>query len=202
VRPHLDEPRWTDAGIAAGPGDGLTALVPDLPRADRVPEQATDPLEPRDDGVRRLGLAVHRALQWISKEHGPLRGLEHAARAAAREFGLDLQVAASVATIVARMRASAELARFFDPRQLLWAGDEVELAYDGTVIRIDRLVRLGPVEHAAWWVLDYKLESDASDDPAYRGQLMRYRDAVRSVSGGESVHAAIATADGRLHLLN
>jgi len=202
VRPHVDEPRWIDAGIAADPGDGLTAQVPDMPRADRAPERVAGSLEPRDHGVRRLGLAVHRVLQWVSKEHGPLPGLGHAARAAAREFGLDLQAAASVATIVARMRASAELARFFDPHQLLWAGDEVELAHDGTVIRIDRLVRLGPVEQAAWWVLDYKLESDAGDDPAYRSQLMRYRDAVRNVSGGEFVHAAIATADGRLHLLN
>ena len=60
---------------------------------------------------------------------------------------------------------------------------------------------MGPAEQPCWWVLDYKLALDASDDAALRQQLQRYRAAVRLLANGAPVHAAFVTGDGALHEL-
>ena len=96
------------------------------------------------------------------------------------------------------MLGSAELARFFDPKQHRRAVNEVSyIAANGEVRRIDRLVEFDD----AVWVLDYKTGNAKAAGPAlleqYRAQVAEYRAAMRLAYGsGRPVHAAIVFADG------
>ena len=123
------------------------------------------------------------------------------AAAAARAFGLGPGAPAEVLEIATRIVDSPECAPFFDPALLAWAGNEVPVALDGEVLRIDRLVavrRDGVSGTAVWWVLDYKLSGQPLADPDLCIQLRRYRDAVRALQPGEPVRAAFITGGGRL----
>lgn len=168
----------------------------------RDPVETSSPNAARDDQAARLGQAIHRTLQWAAATPASRTDLNRLAVAAAHEFELADALVERVSAVASTMLHSAELAAYFDASGLLWSGDEVDVSHGGQVLRIDRLVRLGPPERSAWWVLDYKLDADAIQNPSYRAQLARYRDAVRTLVGAVPVHAAFATADGRLHELN
>lgn len=117
------------------------------------------------------------------------------ADAAVSEFGLPASQAGAVAAFAERVIGAPALARFFDPAQLLWAGNEVPVAGpDGEVLRIDRLVRTAD----AWWVLDYKLQRAPHEVPAWREQLARYRAAVQRLQPGDTVRAAFVSGGGEL----
>ena len=100
---------------------------------------------------------------------------------------------------IVRERAAAilarnELARFFDPAQHLAAYNEMELAYDGQFLRLDRFVRF---ENEAW-ILDYKRQLLPGERAAYRTQLAQYRAAVEALYPGLTVKTALILADGSL----
>jgi ATP-dependent helicase/nuclease subunit A len=121
-----------------------------------------------------------------------------AARAAA-EFGLPAEAGARIAALAGAVLRSPACRRFFDGERLLWAGNEVPLAWRGATLRIDRLVALrGAGGAREWWVLDYKLEHAPQQVEAYRGQLAGYRDAVQRLQPGETVRAAFVTGAGEI----
>lgn len=200
VQPHTE--CWQSDAVAASDADrhGALARLPALPS--RASAIVDEPDEDSDDLARRLGRAVHRVLQWSAREVAPPSDRLLAwAREAAIEFGLPGHAVPRVGAIVTKMRGSTDLARYFDPQHVRWAGDEVELAVDGTVVRIDRLVRLTSNGGSRWWVLDYKLDALAAGDPTVREQLERYCAAVRLVAGDEPVNAAVVSADGGVYPL-
>jgi ATP-dependent helicase/nuclease subunit A len=86
--------------------------------------------------------------------------------------------------------------RFFRGPALRWAGNEVPVADAGEALRIDRLVRLDEGAGSAWWVLDYKLQHAPQQLPAYREQLLRYRDVVRRLQPADTVRCAFITGQG------
>jgi ATP-dependent helicase/nuclease subunit A len=186
-RPGLVQPS-TDA---AEPNASTNASPHDVPRAGAS-------LEP--DAAAPLGRAVHRLLEWISRPDLPLpRGRwSAAARAAAQAFLLPVPLADEVLAIASRIVDSPPCAPFFDPAQWAWAGNEVPVTLDGTVLRIDRLVALHRDGQRVWWVLDYKLAGQPGNDPALRAQLHRYREAVRQLQPGDLVQAAFITGQGQL----
>jgi ATP-dependent helicase/nuclease subunit A len=209
---------------AEAPGDRPVLAAPTSASIERLPSGAfatpsrpaspPDPMLLPDDDVprrrragtdthRRLGLAVHRALEWA---FGPSRSpssanvaaeLERACAAAASEFGVETH---GVAVVVRRVRTAPELAPFFAPSGLHWAGNEVTLPLDGRVLRLDRLVQTRPTaaRPAEWWVLDYKLEHEPQREAAYLQQLRDYRSAVQRLQPGEPVRCAFITARGEL----
>jgi ATP-dependent helicase/nuclease subunit A len=178
------------------------AAQPDTRQAHYVvlPPRRSAPLAPppaidaRESDAARLGQAVHRMLEWTARPDAPAR--DALAAAAALEFApLD---AKAVRAIGERILDSAACRPFFDPQGLAWAGNEVPLSSpDGQVRRIDRLVKLAG-EGGAWWVLDYKLNTDPQRDPANLAQLADYRRAVAALVPGETVRAAFITGDGGL----
>jgi len=200
IAPRVDT--WEIAVGEAAPESAVSrnAMIPVLPRP-AVPPRPPGPPAGDDDDARRLGRAVHRTLQWTATDADPTARLAACARAATREAGLPADQAPRVADIVAGMRRHVDLTPYFDAERLAWAGDEVELVLDGKVLRIDRLVRLRGSAEAPWWVLDYKLDADAKDDPRVHEQLARYCQAVQAATGGQPVHAAVVTRDGRVHPL-
>jgi len=180
-RPDMPAPAQALVGVAQ---------VPVLPAA--PPRPAETPLASGDNAATRLGQAVHRVLEWAAGRDLPADSL---ADAAAAEFGLPASQAGAVAAFAERVLQAPAVSRFFDPAQLLWAGNEVPLAGpEGEVLRIDRLVRMAD----AWWVLDYKLQRSPHEVPAWREQLERYRAAVQRLQPGDMVRAAFITGSGEL----
>ncbi len=199
---------WPDATRTGSPLDDRPIRLPILPRLpvarpDPQPSAGTVAVE---HGHAPLGRAVHRLLEWISRPDHPLAPARWTAAAASagRQFGLPPGEAAEVLAIARRIVDSPDCAAFFDPGRLAWAGNEVSLAFEGEVLRLDRLVALhgapgGPGR--TWWVLDYKLAGQPLADPAMVAQLQRYRQAVAALQPGETVCAAFITGAGRLQPL-
>lgn len=186
---------WAGA-VAAGGGSSSQRVEPvpevvELPRWTAAPAVPALPAAAEDSPASRLGQAVHRVLEW----HAAGSDLHTLAAAAAAEFGAP---ADEVARVAGRILASPECARFFDAGALRWAANEVPVSLDGTVLRIDRLVRLDEAGVDTWWVLDYKLTRRPEELAAYHAQLAAYRAAVRQAQPGAQVRSAFIAGDGRL----
>ena len=84
----------------------------------------------------------------------------------------------------------------WDPAQVDWQGNEVELHFAGELLRLDRLVRRrGSGE---WWVLDFKSAAQPERQPELLAQMARYREAVAAAYPGAAVRTAFLTAQGTL----
>lgn len=201
-------PRSTGPAVPGAPVTlwVLPAAVTAAGARPAVPQgDAPVPDDPAGRAARRVGLAVHRALEWwfapagggsaaSASDRVPVDAL---VRRAAREVGAD---PGAVARIVQRIVQRPELRVFFDPGCLAWAGNEVVVPVGGRPGRIDRLVQLvvPAPGRPVWWVLDYKLDPDPVRQPAYRAQLEAYRRAVEGLQPGEVVRAAFITSEGAL----
>jgi ATP-dependent helicase/nuclease subunit A len=160
-----------------------------LPPAVVLPPAAARPAA--DSAASRTGQAMHRLLEW-----GALSALH--VQAITREFRLDAAQAQTALSGAQRILAG-EGAWAWDPAVVDWQGNEVELAYQGQSMRLDRLVRRCDAGHEGhWWVLDYKSNAAPQDLPELRQQMQLYRDAVQAVYPGQTVRAAFLTAQGRL----
>jgi len=134
---------------------------------------------------------MHRLLEW-----GALSALH--VKAITREFRLDAAQAQTALSGAQRILAG-EGAWAWDPAVVNWQGNEVEMAYQGQSMRLDRLVRRCDAGHEGhWWVLDYKSNAAPQDLPELRQQMQLYRDALLAVYPGQTVKAAFLTAQGRL----
>ena len=191
VQPWVTE--WTPLGApahAVRPSAAPLSTLAVLPRLPARPAAAARPAA-ENDAASRLGQAVHRVLEWIAG--GSATGLAPLAAAAAREFGVD---DAEVARLAGRIWHSPDCSRFFRGNGLRWAGNEVPVGDAGDALRIDRLVELDEAGERAWWVLDYKLQHTPQALPAYREQLLRYREAVQRLQPQETVRCGFITGNG------
>ncbi len=148
------------------------------------------------DEARRLGLAVHRFLEWAAGPAAATVDSGALARAAAAEFGVTS--APEVGRLAGRILDSPECRHFFTGTLLRWAGNEVPLSDAGETLRIDRLVQLDDGSGPVWWILDYKLNESPAQLPAYRAQLRRYRRLVQQAQPGLPVRCAFITGSGAL----
>lgn len=150
------------------------------------------PVAPDGSDASRLGEAMHRLLEtWEpGAAFGPaqLREVE-------RLYALDAESARRAAAM-ARNILRGDGAWAWDPAQVDWQGNEVELHVGGELLRLDRLVRRR--DTGEWWVLDYKSAPAPERQPQLVAQMRRYRDAVAGAHGGAPVRCAFLTAEGRL----
>ena len=206
-----DEPSWwariegrvpLQARSPAAPlhlaGDRRAIQERVLPRwtAALLPASITGPastVDGGDDEVRRLGLAVHRVLEWAAARPEAARELAQLADAAALEFDAP---PGEVARLAGHIWHSPACAPFFRGARLRWAGNEVAVAESGDVLRIDRLVALEEDGVRVWWVLDYKLRHAPAELVAYREQMARYVRAVQALQPDDAVRAAFITGAG------
>ena len=194
VVPLLQAALPFDAPVRARADEGDVAIVKTLPT--RAGSNATAPAlraAADDERAARLGRAVHRALEWIVADAGLDRGV--AADAAAREFGA---APAAVRRSVEAVVGHPESARFLRGTHIRWSGNEVPIAADGEVLRIDRLVLVDDDDGPTWWVLDYKLGHAPEELADYREQLLRYRGAVARAQPDHAVRCAFLTGEGRV----
>jgi ATP-dependent helicase/nuclease subunit A len=192
------------AEAAAGPvAPGLMreaaaslATLPGLPLLTAKPAEPPTPIAPPvDDAANRFGLALHRLLQWRPTPVGHFDWKTDHTQAVAREFELDATQARD-ALNMARRIVAGEAAWAWDADQLDHWGNEVELFHQGTLWRLDRLVRQR--ESGDWWVLDYKSAAHPERQPELLAQMQRYRAAMAAARPGESVRLAFINAQGRL----
>jgi len=145
----------------------------------------------------QVGEALHRALEWASQP-GQTQPLDVLLAGSGQAFGLDAAGRQQLERSVRAILASAEAGPFFDPAELLWAGNEVAVTLDGGEGRIDRLVQRCD---GCWWVLDYKLGLAPEAVQAYHQQLRGYVAAVQALQPGEPVKAALISGEGRVVVL-
>uniref|UniRef100_UPI0035B3E399 UvrD-helicase domain-containing protein n=1 Tax=Hylemonella sp. TaxID=2066020 RepID=UPI0035B3E399 len=177
--------------LSAAVGDAAIVL-PVLPEVRfEVPRGvATAPEE--DTPEARIGQAMHRLLEWAALDV-PDWSAAQVQRAAA-EFGLDAAQARQ-AVALARRILQGEGAWAWRSAEVEWQANEVPVTVQGSVRRIDRLVRR---RDGQWWVLDYKSAARPQQQQELLAQLHGYRAAVRAASPGETVRAAFLSALGRL----
>jgi ATP-dependent helicase/nuclease subunit A len=135
---------------------------------------------------------MHRLLEWA-----PLGAQACSAsqvQRAAREFGLDAAQAGQAAEMAQRI-LRGEGAWAWDAAQIDWHGNEVTINVQGSVRRLDRLVRRSCGE---WWVLDYKSAAQPLAQDELVAQLRGYRAAVQKVYADQRVRAAFLSAQGTL----
>ncbi|MDP2018858.1 exodeoxyribonuclease V subunit beta [Hydrogenophaga sp.] len=184
--------------VGRGPAHGsktdafsLLAL-PALTLAASAPMRA----EPVNDDERtRIGLALHRLLQWHPT---PARGFDWSTvhtQAVAREFALS-PVQAAQAQAMARRTVQGEAAWAWDDAVVDSTGNEVELFKGGELLRLDRLVRR--TDTGEWWVLDFKSAENPEQQLDLLTKMQRYRQAVQAARPGAVVRLAFINLHGRL----
>jgi len=176
-----------------------TFSLPVLPQApvtqaqDAIKNVAQDVESEASSLASSIGQAMHRLLEWSAV--GAIEPSCAPIEQAAREFGLDEAQAQQAAAMAQRILAG-EGAWAWDPAQIDWQGNEVDLMHGGRRLRLDRLVRRR--DTGQWWVLDYKSAAQPQQQPALRAQLQAYQAAVQAAYPGEPVKAAFLTAQGAL----
>ena len=143
---------------------------------------------PPESPSARVGRAMHRLLQWGNAN-------AHNASSAAREFDLTTEQGNQALRMAQRILQGAG-AWAWDAAAVGWQSNEVELSYQGELLRLDRLVQRRDTRE--WWVLDYKTNPAPQRDPELMAQLNRYRDAVQAIYPGQAVRAAFLTGPGDL----
>jgi len=192
LRLHALAAEWPQPAVKAVATELAAVSVVDfseLPSAPLLPVAIAKPAA--DSAASRTGQAMHRLLEWgaFSEQH---------VRAITREFRLDVtQAQAALAGAKAVLAGAGAWA--WNPAVVSWQGNEVELAYEGQSLRLDRLVQRKDVGHEGhWWVLDYKSNAAPQDLPELRMQMQTYCAAVQAVYPGQTVKAAFLTAQGKL----
>ncbi|WP_332740683.1 UvrD-helicase domain-containing protein [Hydrogenophaga sp.] len=148
-----------------------------------------------DDERTRVGLALHRLLQWHPT---PARGFDWSSvhtHAVAREFALS-PAQATQAQTMARRIVQGEAAWAWDDAVVDATGNEVELFHGGELLRLDRLVRRA--DTGEWWVLDFKSAENPEQQVELLAKMQSYRHAVQAARPGALVRLAFINLHGRL----
>nr|MCU0926472.1 UvrD-helicase domain-containing protein [Hydrogenophaga sp.] len=199
IQPHTWPIDTPSSAAVTTPADEPCFELLELPPYQAPVRRPADPVasvaEGEPDERARVGLAMHRLLQWRPTPLGAFDwGAEHTS-AVAREFALTA-TQVDEALRMARAIVQGDAAWAWDPAQVNHWGNEVEIWVDGQLLRMDRLVRRIDTGH--WWVLDYKSANRPDQQPGLLAQMERYRQAVQQAQPGDGVRLAFINAHGRL----
>lgn len=168
-------------------------VAPSAAPAPALPEVA--PVGQRFAAVAAPTAGQHFGTAW----HGLLEALAEGRPLPPAPAGVPVPQWQAACEQARRLVHHSAAARFFDPRQVVRAACEVELAWGGELARLDRLVELDD----ALWVLDYKTgQPDAAELAQYRAQLARYRELVTPLANGKPVRTALVMMDGSVFETN
>jgi len=146
-----------------------------------------------DSTESRVGQAMHRLLEWAVLDQRHCSDAQ--VRAVTSEFALDDHQAQQAAE-AAQHILGGEGAWAWDATRVDWHGNEVSLAWQSQILRLDRLVHRSDTQE--WWVLDYKSHAQPHTVPELVIQLRSYREAVQSAYPNDVVRCAFLTAAGSL----
>ncbi|MFT5588074.1 MAG: ATP-dependent helicase/nuclease subunit A [Bradyrhizobium sp.] len=140
------------------------------------------------------GIALHGLLERLTQHRDGVFAVPDAT-VIARWLDCPLACASVVREQAITILSAPGLRRFFDPQQILFAHNEIELLHDGELLRFDRLVQLPE----ALWILDYKRRLLAGERADYAAQLARYRQAALAVYADRTIRSALILVDGSFH---
>ncbi|MBA4212742.1 MAG: DNA helicase UvrD [Polaromonas sp.] len=169
--------------------------LPAVTQVAHAPAVTLNESVPADDERTRIGLALHRLLQWHPT---PARGFDWTSshtQAVARGFELS-PAQATQAQTMARRIVQGEAAWAWDDGVVDHAGNEVDILHGGELLRLDRLVRR--TDTGEWWVLDFKSAENPELQPDLLAKMQRYRQAVQAARPGTTVRLAFINLHGRL----
>ena len=155
--------------------------------------RAAIPAQSDDAQVQRFGLAVHRLLEWGTTDNLHVQSV-------AQELALTAQQAQDVAQTVQRILQHPQSGIYFNPEKIQLAFNEMELWYQGQVLRIDRLAKID----GEWWILDYKSAWNplAQREEEYREQLKLYRKALADIYPDSTIHTVLISGSGDVTEIN
>lgn len=105
-----------------------------------------------------------------------------------------LPVAEMVKKQATQLLSQSTLEQFFNPAMYEYARNELDVMFQGQVLRIDRLV----VMKDEIWILDYKRQLLDSAREDYAQQLNEYCQAIESVYEGKIIRAALILVSGEM----
>ncbi len=182
----------TKPGFKGSPSAAAVTKAP----VDALGSATATAAEDADDTSARIGQAMHRLLERATPADLQLRQFSAASqRNVAREFRLTSAQAAQAAHMAGTI-LQGQAAWAWDSAVIQWAGNEVELAHQGALLRIDRLVQRK--DSGQWWVLDYKSAHQPQYNAALREQMQSYVQALQAAQPGAVVLAAFVTSGGEL----
>ena len=141
---------------------------------------------PETDAMRD-GTRMHLALQTLT---GALDAHQPApdTAALAHTLGVDAGTARAMLTQAHAVCAAAGLQQFFNPAQFVRARSELTyVTAAGETRRIDRLVEID----TEVWLLDYKAQVTALQQPGYAAQLADYAVAMRALYPGKPMRCGL-----------
>ena len=194
----LGQPVEVAADVASlaieGHASFVLAALPRLAPTEKAIDcpEAGEPASEEGDLRTRMGLAMHRLLQW----HPAMPDFEWKpvhAQAVAREFGLSTTEAQEAQAMAQRV-VSGEGAWAWDAAQLSHGDNEVEMVWQGAGLRLDRLVQTRTGE---WWVIDFKSHEHPDRQPEFLAQIRQYGQAVAQAQAGSTVRLAFINALGQ-----
>lgn len=198
IRPSLT---GTDALPADGTAHGRSnesygthprIRIQDLPTSQKGPTSADDEGVPDDDEIARIGRAMHALLQWHQSGEVP----SDAALACVRVTEALSDEALARAAAWAQSISLGEAAWAWDHRIVDRAHAEIDVAWEGRLLRLDRVVRRR--DTGQWWVLDFKSALRPAQHDALREQVRNYARAWAHAHPAQQVRAALIGRDGRL----
>ncbi len=181
----------SDTQAAASDTRIMLAVLPECHVAPQVAPVAA-PVD-EADARTRIGLAMHRLLQWVPTPARDFRWSEVHRQSVAREFALDDAQADEALTMATRI-VQGPAAWVWDAALLAHWDNEAEIRWAGQWLRMDRVVRHRDSGH--WWVLDFKSALEPQRQAALREQMALYRRAMRGVYPDEIVRLAFINAAG------
>ena len=166
--------------------------LPQLPPHADAPHAAAPTASDENSLIARRGQALHRILEW---------GLPAAPDNTAwqerlmRDFALDAPACTELLAQAQVLRSGGG-AWVWDAARINWAGNEVDIAHQGQLLRLDRLVQEQGT--GCWWVVDYKSAYAPENKPELQAQMQGYIEAVQAAQPeATAVRGAWIAGDGR-----
>ena len=167
------------------------AQLPQLVATTSVPTLNTQISDTAASAESRRGQALHRLLEW--QVQGDLSPQMQARLM--RDYQLEAAECLALAAQAQQMQ-SGPAAWIWDAAHITWGANELELAHEGQVLRLDRLVQATSSQD--WWVIDYKSALQPEHDAALQAQMQQYCLAVQAWQGASArVRGAWVTGAGR-----
>ena len=155
-----------------------------------VPGGADDSPEAAHKLAARRGQALHRILEWgISQPEG-----DAWQQRLMRDYALDAQTCLELLAQAQVLRSGGG-AWVWDSNRISWAGNEVDIAHQGQLLRLDRLVQ--EASTGCWWVVDYKSAFAPELQTELHAQMHSYIAAVQAAQPTATVRGAWIAGDGR-----
>jgi len=198
---QTENPAQTQHNAAGDEGQANHCQVLQLPKLTTAPDTnlienkqgsvASTSAEADNSLIARRGQALHRLLEW-----GLAATPDNSAwqERLMRDFALDAATCNELLAQVQVLRSGGG-AWIWDTAKISWAGNEVDIAHQGQLLRLDRLVQ--EASSGCWWVVDYKSAYAPEHKPELQAQMQSYIAAVQAAQPEAAVSGAWIAGDGR-----